>query len=139
MGFTVGLKIDTGGKSPESIGESLRYTYNMGYAIRHGGISVYVLDDEDHEAGKIEAFRGLAYAQYLGLEAHVLFVLDGAPAADAIPALRACIERIERDRAQLVKDQPGNGWGTVDELLTDFLRPLLELCIENPKCTLWCC
>lgn len=111
MSYDVFLECPCCGSGPTDHG--FNYTWNMGYAIRHGGIEMYRREDSPP---------------------HGRFVLDGAKASDALPALLACIERIEADADALREQEPKNGWGSVDTLLAGFLRPIAAACVEYPGC-----
>jgi len=122
VSYDVGLQIDVGGEVPFSISGPLNYTYNMSYAIRHGCITVYACTCE------AACTCGAAH----------LFCLAGATAGDAIEPLTRAIEIIKRDAVALRAREPTNGWGSVDGLLRHFLEPLLAMCREAPKATIWC-
>lgn len=115
MSYDVSLVIDTGSGEAVEIGDGLNYTYNMSYALTHGGICMYRPRSGEPTAG--------------------LVVLDGLSAPAAAAILAHCIDAIERDADDLRKREPANGWGSVDGLVRDFLRPLLERCRQHPRCT----
>lgn len=118
MSYDVHLEIDTGGEEPARLGDlDANYTSNMRYAIAHGGISMLAPLSGDPDG----------------------FVLDGARASEAAEALARCIAIIERDAEALREDEPANGWGSVDRLLSVFLRPILAACREHPGATVRVC
>lgn len=91
---------------------NFNYTYNMGYAIRHGGIEMH---------GRGEGADGR-------------FTLDGAKAKDAAEPLAQCIEAIEAAAETLREREPDNGWGSVEGVVDRFLRPILGACRMYPDC-----
>lgn len=119
MSYDVHLEIDTGGEYPAVVGDSLNYTWNMGYAIRHGGIEMYRREDDGTHTHNGDG----------------RFILDGAPARAAATALADCIATIERDAEALRKHEPDNGWGSVDRVVAVFLRPILDMCRAHPNAT----
>lgn len=120
MSYDVYLEIDTGGEHPARIDDGINYTYNMSYAIRHGGIEMYR--------------RGLEASHFEGR-----FILDGSLAGAAAEELKRCITAIERDAVELRRSEPENRWGSVDSLLEQFLRPIMEMCRKHPKATVRVC
>ena len=117
MSFDVYLEIDTGAEEHTSV-FWVNYTSNMDYAIRHSGIDMWAKSDDSMMTGD------------------GLYILHGASAEHAIEPLEACIFQIERDAPMLREREPKNGWGHVDTLLRDFLRPILEACKKHPKTTI---
>ena len=89
------------------VSEYHNYTYNMYYAIKHGGIDMY---------SKVDSPR---------------FTLDGSRAKDAVGPLKECLQILDRDEQELTTSEPVNGWGSV-KTLKEFLRKILQECERHP-------
>jgi hypothetical protein len=115
MSYDAWLEIDTGGEYPARITESWNLTYNMHYALAHGGLEVYM----PNEPGCPR------------------FVLQGARASIALPFLRTAMETIKRDHDALEDREPKNGWGSVTGVLV-WLSQLRAACLKHPNATIGC-
>lgn len=105
---------------------SVNYTWNMAYAIRHGGLEIYKR-------------HGWLYSALTHPSQRALFVLEGARASAAATAIADAITLIQEDAEKLREREPVNGWGSVQNLISCFLLPLLRACRECPNAVLRCC
>ncbi len=82
------------------------------------------------EIGDVTYNNGDIFDLALGMS---FSALDTMKAEDALPLLRAAIERMETPalRNEFLALEPSNGWGSFDDAL-DFLRRLQVECAKHP-------
>jgi len=117
MSYDIYCEIDTGGEKPFAIGDyNINYTSNVA--------EMYYL-----------AIPKKRYIPVLKEERGGLWSLEGMQCAQAIPIIKEAIVYFVKNRTELEKLNPSNGWGNYKGALK-MLENILEMCIDHPKATL---
>lgn len=112
MSYDVDLVIDTGGEYPPRVVEVGNYTWN------------------------VRPMHVLAFAA-AGRENSGVQELDGMACIDARPLLETAVAHMDdpSNRETYEKLNPSNGWGDF-EGAREFLRRIMQACVEHPKCSI---
>lgn len=106
MSYDIWMEIDTGGKEPASLTDTINPTYNLGPIFRHA------LSDS----------RGL-------------YAFDKSLGRTCTNLIMTGLQRLHDEIDECRKLEPDNGWGSVQDAVTT-LRSIKRWCEENPLATL---